>query len=280
MTISGPLRIGKIRYLNCLPFFFGLEELLLEKGLEASFFESHPAAINQAMRDGTIDAAPVSSLEYLQRQDGYVLLAGLGIGTKNFVRSVIMVSRKKIEQLDGEVIALSEESLSSAGLLRILLKQKFGLSNSYEVTPQDPEAMLRKYPAALLIGDEALFCQPKDMIYKYDLGAVWQEWTGKPFVFSLWVVRREFAEQKPASIRAFGEAMQERLSRNLSDPELFLKEALEIMPEDKRFCQLLGYFMNMQYTLDAAMEEGLMHYFDLAHREGLAPAPQPLKILV
>jgi len=279
MNTQVKLRIGKIRYLNCLPFYFGLVEMLRVRGLESeiSFFESYPAEINQAMERGEIDAAPVSSLEYLQHQDDYLLLPDLAIGTRLFARSVLLLSKKKIEQLSGAVIALSRESLSSAALVRILLKQKYNHRNTFELTNQDPEAMLQKYPAALVIGDQALFCQPRELIYKYDLGELWQSWTGKPFVFALWAVRRSFAARYPEPLKDFSEVLRENLLKNLADPEGLLKHALGIAPSDKRFCQLLGYLVNLQYTLDADMKEGVVRFFELAHEEGLAPTPQPLQ---
>ncbi|MFA5167463.1 MAG: menaquinone biosynthesis protein [Candidatus Omnitrophota bacterium] len=277
--IQSHLRIGKIRYLNCLPFYFGLLEMLRAKGMEPemSFFESYPVEINQAMEKGEIDAAPISSLEYFQHQDDYLLLPGLAIGTRLFARSVLLLSQKKIEQLDGAVIALSRESLSSAGLVRILLAQKYNYRNTFELTDQDPEAMLQKYPAALVIGDQALFCQPRELVYKYDLGELWYSWTGKPFVFALWAVRRGFAVRHPELLKAFLECLRENLLKNLADPEGLLKQALGITPSDKRFCSVLGYLVNLQYTLDADMKEGVLRFFELAYEEGLAPAPKPLE---
>ncbi len=279
MNTPAKLRIGKIKYLNCLPFYFGLAERLRAKGLEpeACFFESYPAEINQAMEKGEIDAAPVSSLEYLQHQADYLLLPDLAIGTRLFARSVLLLSKKKIESLDHAVIALSRESLSSAALVRILLSKKYNHRNTFELTDQDPEAMLQKYPAALVIGDQALFCQPKELIYKYDLGELWQSWTGKPFVFALWAVRRDFAARYPEPLGAFLGSLKENLRKNLEDPEVLLKKALGVAPSDKRFCQLLGYLVNLQYALDVDMKEGVLRFFELAHEEGLAPAPQPLQ---
>jgi chorismate dehydratase len=279
MTTQAKLRIGKIRYLNCLPFFFGLVETLRGKGVEpeVSFFESYPSEINQALERGEIDAAPVSSLEYLQHQDDYLLLPDLAIGTRLFARSVLLFSKKKIEQLNGAVIALSRESLSSAVLVRILLAKKYHHRNTFELTEQDPEAMLQKYPAALVIGDQALFCQPKELIYKYDLGELWHSWTGKPFVFALWTVRKSFAVREPELLKTFLEGLRKNLSQNLSDPEGLLKRALGIAPSDKRFCQMLGYLVNLQYTLEADMKEGVLRFFELAYEEGLAPAPKPLE---
>lgn len=279
MGIQAKLRIGMIHYLNCLPFYFGLTDILRVKEIEPamSFFESYPAEINQAMERGEIDAAPVSSLEYAQHQADYLLLPHLAIGTRLFVRSVLLLSKKKIEHLNGAVIALSRESLSSSGLVRILLARKYKHCNTFELVEQDPEAMLKKYPAALVIGDQALFCQSKELIYKYDLGELWHSWTGKPFVFSLWAVRRSFAAQHPDLLKTFLEGLKENLQKNLADPEGLLKRALGIAPSDKRFCQMLGYLVNLEYTLDADMKEGVLRFFELAHEEGIVPAPRPLE---
>lgn len=273
------IRIGKIRYLNCLPFYFGLPEIFStnEAETKVDLFESHPAGINQAMQKGEIDMAPVSSLEYFQRQEDYLLLPEFAIGTRLFARSVLLLSRKKIEELNGAAIALSRESLSSAGLLRILLKKKYGYKNTFELADQDPEAMLRKYSAALVIGDQALFCQPKELVYKYDLGEWWCSWTGKPFVFALWAVRRDFAVRHPETLRSFSAILKENLLGNLADPEGLLKRSFGMTPEDKRFCQTLGYLVNLEYMLDEGMKEGVTRFSELAHEEGLMPAPKPLE---
>jgi chorismate dehydratase len=161
--------------------------------------------------------------------------------------------------------------------VRILLSKKYNHRNTFELTDQDPEAMLQKYPAALVIGDQALFCQPKELVYKYDLGEIWHSWTGKPFVFALWAARKSFAARHPEVLRAFSDALKENLLKNLADVEGLLKKGLAIAPSDKRFCQLLGYLVNLQYTLDTDMKEGVMKFFELAHEEGLAPAPKPLQ---
>lgn len=262
------LKIGKIRYLNCLPFYHGLSD--------TEFFESYPAEINQAMQRGEIDLAPMSSLEYLLHQDDYLLTPFI-IGAPLFARSVLLLSKRKIEDLDDTTIALSQESLSSVTLLRILLKGRYQFNNSFETTPQDPEVMLQNYPAALVIGDQALFCQPKEMIYKYDLGELWQAWTGKPFVFSVWGVRKAVVQGVPEKVFAFCDLLKKSLSKNLGDLEGFLKETLEITAEDKRFCLLLGYFANLQYEFTDDMKAGLIRFYELAHEQGLAPKPKALE---
>jgi len=53
-------RVGKIRYFNCLPFYFGLEDAL--HNFDVTYLEKDPVGINQAMKEGEIDIAPISSL--------------------------------------------------------------------------------------------------------------------------------------------------------------------------------------------------------------------------
>ncbi|HQG98734.1 MAG TPA: menaquinone biosynthesis protein, partial [Thermotogota bacterium] len=272
-----PLRVGKIRYLNCLPFYFTLQEKLKAKGLDAVFVESHPADLNRALQSGEIDLGPVSSFEYLARQDQYLLLPDLGIGAGDFARSVILFSRVKLQDLDGATIALSEESASSAAMLRIMLKGRYGFENRFETVVQDPGRVLRKYPAALLIGDAALYFESEDWFYKYDLGEMWREWTKSPFVFALWTVRKTAATERAREIAVFLEVLKENLRKNMEVPEELLKHALGMTPVEKRFAQTLGYLVNLRFELDKAMTDGLLKFFELAHREELAPAPKPLE---
>ena len=50
----------------------------------------------------------------------------------------------------------------------------------------DLDAMLARADAALIIGDNALFLDPQPPVRKIDLGALWTESTGLPFVYAVW----------------------------------------------------------------------------------------------
>ncbi|OQA57699.1 MAG: Chorismate dehydratase [Candidatus Omnitrophica bacterium ADurb.Bin277] len=277
---SAALRVGMIRYLNCLPFYFGLETMVREKGLAAKFLESHPADLCRSLAAGEIDLAPVSSIEYLMRQKDYLIFPDLAIGAEDFVRSVTLFSKVPVNELNHSTIALSEESLSSATLLKILLKLRFGFTNQFETVAQDPARILDGHKAALMIGDAALFFESEDWVYKYDLGAMWREWTGTPFVFALWTIRRESARERPEEIREIERMLKCNLERNLADPETLLRKASGILPTEQRFVQMTGYLANMRYGLDDEMIGGLGKFFRLAHEEKLAPEPQSLEFFL
>ena len=266
-------RIGKISYANCLPFYHGFAQDSMD------FLEAHPAQINRAIHAGELDIAPVSSLEYLLHQDDYLLLPNLAIGARKFSGSVLLLSHEKIENLNHQKILLTEQSLSSSTLLKILLKAKFHFENEFSLAPSDPEQMLKQEKAALVIGNDALFYEPESMVYKYDLAQLWQEWTGKPFCFALWVTRREYAENHQEEVFALCQRLQRIKIQNLQRIEALIHEELSVFPSDPRHPKLLSYLSSLCYDLDPWMKEGVAHYFDLANQWELAPKPKPLNFI-
>lgn len=269
------LRLGKISYTNVIPFYHGL--MKEEYPFEVDCYEAYPTKINLAMRRKKIDIAPVSSLEYLNHQKDYFLLPDLAVGSRDFSGSVLLLARERIEGLHKARIALSRESLSSAAMLRILLKCRYKFSNQYLLMDSEPEAMLKKNDAALVIGDTALFYEPKEFVYKYDLSELWWNWTEKPFCFALWAVRRDFAAARPKEVSYFYRRLVKNLDRNLSNLETLLKEARQLTFIDKRFPQIFGYLFNLSYGLDPSMREGLELFFRMAHRLGMSPRPRPFE---
>ncbi len=257
------LRVGQISYTNCVPFYHQLQGV--------DFFKAVPAEVNQAMHAGKVDVAPVSSLEYLNHSEDYYLLPGFSISARQFSGSVILFSRKKIEMLNGAAIALTRESLSSSALLKVLLKFKYEFENKFVTVDSDPEAMLKTHEAALVIGDDALFYQPKEFVYKYDLAELWWNWTGKPFCFAVWAVRRDFADQFPEIVERFCADLKKNLENNLSDIEGLIKQALRLSFLDEKFSKVFGYLFNLNYGMDGEIQQGLEHFYQLAHRLQVSP---------
>ncbi len=265
-------RVGKICYTNSLPFYHRLNE---NAGLE--YFETFPAELNHALRQGKVDLGPISSLEYVKHQENYLLLPGFSISARGFSGSVILFSKEKIENLDGKTIGVSRESLSSASLLQILLKFKYKFQNQFEAAEAAPEKMLSRFPAALAIGDSALFYQPKEFVYKYDLSDLWYGWTEKPFCFAVWAVRRQFAEDNASELTAFCKNLRKNLERNLQNLEALLKDSLGLTFLDEKYSKIFGYLFNLNYGMEGDIQEGLELFYRLAHRMKAAPRPAALE---
>lgn len=274
--LKAAARVGKISYINCLPFYHRLFENASWDPSRYEIYEAYPTKINLAMRAGKIDIAPVSSLEYLNHQDKYMILPDLAIGSRDFSGSVLLLSKEKIENLDGEKVVLSRQSLSSAALLRILLRFKYKFKNDFVSSSAAPSEMMKSSKAALVIGDEALFFESEEFVYKYDLSELWWNWTDKPFCFSLWAVRKDYAAAHADEVSSFWREVCENRTRNLTDIEGLLKDSMKISFMDAKFSKVYGYFFNLNYYLDEGTLEGLELFYRLANRLGLSPKARKL----
>jgi chorismate dehydratase len=262
------LKIGQIEYANCTPLFHGLREQF--DCLEYEFVLGVPAVLNRLLLAGEIDVCPSSSIEYAYHPDLYSILPQLSISSIGAVASVLLFSRVPIENLGDCLIRLSSESATSVNLLKILIRQRFDLSCTYETAPPVTIDAVDSSSALLLIGDSALRATlNKSAPYVYDLGELWHSWTGYPFVFALWLCRNEVVdggELKRLS-RQLIEA-KERVSGQLEQIAAGAKES-SWMGRDR----LLTYWReNITYQLDERAIEGLILYYTKCFECGLIDA--------
>ena len=268
------LRIGKIKYLNCLPFYAGWEG----EGERAQFESGTPAQINQMMLSGTIDVAPISSMEYLQHPQNYFLFPDLGVASREYVRSVTLFSKKKIEDLNGADIAVTEESLTSVHLLDLLLRDKYKIQAMLDPMPSNPKVMLEKHDGALLIGNDALFVQPRKFIYRYDLGNLWWEWQKLPFVFAVWAVRREAVVGH--SVRDFYQALTTLFLYNTAHISECIQKHCSTSEFGRIYPKIYGYLSGLQYQLDDSCWQGFKKFSELVEERGLCGKPDWQRLVI
>lgn len=165
------INIGLINFTNCLPINYTLEKWALEN-LILSW--GNPAAINQLMKDGQVQIAPISTFEYLQNQDDYVLIKEACITSDAECGSVILFSNCKFEDLGGKSIALPHDSATSINMLKVLLNELLSptplssLSNiqfmNHKYEKPLSEALGKDFDAALYIGDNALISSKREIV--------------------------------------------------------------------------------------------------------------------
>jgi chorismate dehydratase len=177
--MSLPVRLGAVDYLNVRPLVYGLD---LQPDRVTLRFDV-PSVCARLLAEGAIDLGMVPSIAYLDRP-GDRIVPGICIGSDGPVASVALFTRRPMA--DVRTIVLDSSSRTSAILTQILCAWRFGISPSFVTHPPDLEAMLGVADAALLIGDPALFLTRADEIAKIDLGRVWTEMTGLPFVWAFW----------------------------------------------------------------------------------------------
>src|SRR5665213_189823 len=145
------LHISIVEFLNTAPLVWGFTDGPLEGRYDLSF--TVPSLCAEALRSGQADIAIIPSIEY-QRIDGLVMLPEMAIAAKREVRSILVLSKKPIENV--KRIAMDTSSRSSVALTRLLCRGLWRISPEFVDAPPDPEAMLATADAALVIGDPAL----------------------------------------------------------------------------------------------------------------------------
>ena len=176
------MRIGGVPYGVGAPLLEGLEA---DPGID--FIRIPPSELVRDLRDGTLDAALVSSIEAFRRP-GYSTVAGLSIASKGPARSVRAFKKP------GPIrsVGLDSGSNTTVTLLQILLANgRLGETADHvdfeTIDPTlDPDSL--PHDLVMLIGDCGLNAQSKRPEI-LDLGACWFDWTGLPFVWALWLVR-------------------------------------------------------------------------------------------
>ena len=176
------INFGHIPYLNTEVFFqdFPLDIVNVVRMV--------PSGLSRAARRGEIDVGAVPIVTCFELEDQFEPLRDFGIACKDKSRSVLLFSKRPIEELDGARVGITGESSTSVRLLKVLFKERYGVKPADYVSTQDTQS-----DAVLLIGDAALNNRHGLPSYDkvYDLSELWNEWTGLPFVFARWIVRRD-----------------------------------------------------------------------------------------
>lgn len=260
------LRIGRIAYLNVAPYF----HYLRDEGFAGEIVAGVPSELNAMLAGGVIDACPSSSFEYGLHADKYYLLPGHSISSIGPVHSVLLFTPGPLHALAGSEIAITGESATSINLLKILLKEFCSINDvAFKVPDGKVEDLLKCGQSSLLIGDRALAaaknCPAGFQIT--DLGALWYHFTGLPFVFALWILRRDAAEKFPEEICRLAVQLHEsrrHAFRKLTDM------AAQLSAEAGFPAKMLEeYWRGMSYDLSDVHVEGLRLYFTLCHKHGL-----------
>lgn len=269
------LRMGRIGYLNVLPIYHPLEAGILPHDFE--LVSGPPALLNNMMARGELHVSSCSCFEYACRPERYYLVEDLSIGSRGPVMSVLLLSRLPIEQLDGHGILISGETHTSVALLRLLMRYRYKLNVRFSTGPVTPAVRGATPPTAFLaIGDEALRLRNHpDYPYRLDLAEAWRDWTGLPFIFGLWVVSRDAAEQGLFKTDP-GALLRRARDWGLQHMDLILDLTGLGCPLSRE--ELLTYYRDgLVYSLGQEELQGLRLFYEKLATAGMIPAPPPLR---
>ena len=235
-------KVACVGYTNAWP---------LTRHLDPSLFEVVPCVPSDAarrLREGSVDVGLIPVAALLSDGD-YRVVPGLAIGCDGDVASVFLVGETPMEEWDA--IALDGESRTSVILAQILLRGPLGRPDLrvYPVDAGTGAFHAQGRTGAVVIGDAARNI-PDRLTTRIDLGRVWKEWTGLPFVFAVWAGRPDLDSEALAGLRRSAD-------RGLAEREL--------APARDR-----AYLMeNIRYALDDRALMGLRRFAALGKAAGL-----------
>lgn len=264
------LKIGKIPYANLFPIFYTLEKEFDCSSYE--FIQGVPSLVNSMLRKGELDVSPSSSVEYLKNPEFYQIINGHSISSTGPVGSILLFSKRPIEELDGSTVYASSQSETSVALVNVIFRRFYGIYCNLK-TSQIPEDSGGE--AFLLIGDDALKYKAigkgqeargkninkyspspiANHLLVYDLGEIWYEKTALPFVFALWIARKDIFESK-----------KELLNRFVRDLNTAKEIALRNL-KDIAKCSPLNAFMSQQEIISYWSK--IDYDFNIEHKKGL-----------
>jgi chorismate dehydratase len=267
----GPVRLGYIEYLNCLPVYYGIEQGVID--LPVAVKKGPPAQLNQLFVQGALDITPISSIEYARHAADTVILPDLSISADGRVTSVLVFSKVPLSELDGRPFALTSHSATSVVLTKIIMQERYGVRPAYFAAQPDPYQMLAAADACLIIGDNALLAandpglrEAYPTLQVLDLGEAFKELTGEIMVFALWVIRREFAERNPDGVRLVAKLLRASQDYAMAHMDDLVAEALRRrhLPE----AAVVDHFRQIRHHFTEPYKRGLRTYFQLAHKIG------------
>jgi chorismate dehydratase len=255
-TTETHIRIGAVGYLNAWPLVYGLEQ--------SSRFrvrQDVPARCAELLHADEIDLGLIPSIEYLRGPRPYAIVPDLAVASRGPVASVALYTRK--EPRDIASIALDTTSRTSVALTQVAARHAFGIQPTLLPMAPDLPSMLTKADAALIIGDRALFLDHEaEGARKIDLGELWTDATGLPFVYAFWAGRPRVVD--PDDVTALWKARDQGVENAGA-------LAARCFPDDLARRAVVEQYLrnNIRYSLGAAEIEGLTTFYRYAAELGL-----------
>lgn len=251
MTPFFPVRVGELSYHNTVPF-----------RLDARWNPAPcpaPRLLARWAEENRVDAGVLPVVDAWRLSEAFEPVGSFGIAAHGPAMSVLLFSKRPWDQLENARVGLTDESSTSAQLLRLLLTQRDNRRVEWRTgfSPTDD--------ARLIIGDAALCPEPgflRDFPHLTDLGAEWTRWRGTPFVFARWMVRKSV---KPLWKRQLEDALETALCQFEDNRMNVVRQAARSLRVP--FSRMDAYYRGLRYRLTAEETAGESAFRELL-REG------------
>lgn len=193
-----------------------------------------------------VGLVPVAVLKKIQN---YHIVSDYCIGTEGEIASVALFSEVPLDLI--HKVFLDYQSRTSVELLKYLMREYWGIKPEMVQAENDQyRKEINGTTAGLVIGDRA-FEQRKISTFIYDLGSEWKKITGLPFVFAVWVSKKQLRHD---FIEEFSQANY-----------MGLEHIDEIVASNpfKQYELKKYYTLHLSYRLDESKRKGMARFLEL-----------------
>ena len=243
------INLGSVPFLNARPLIYPLEKGFVKNNFNISYF--NPSTLSKMLLERKVDIGLIPVAEFLAR-DEYMALPDISISSFGKVDSVILLCKDEIKNL--KTVAIDSRSQSSTALLKIILEAFIGINPEYLKKDVD-DNFLENVDGGMLIGNsglKALYSENNDFLV-YDLGQLWTENTGLPFVYAVFAHKKSFDPGDSGELLIKAKNLGATLVSEIVEKE---HDKLEL---SKEHCELY-LSERIKFDLDAEKIKGLKEY--------------------
>lgn len=240
-------KISAVSYLNTKPLLYGIYFTDLIE--EADIALGTPVQVANDLLANKADIAllPVAVIPKIPNAH---IIADYCIGCNGPVKTVCLYSMTPIGAI--RRVWLDYESRTSVELIKILFERYWKMNVTFEEAPFGYETKMAGDTAGVVIGDKTIGLEDK-YPYIYDLGAIWKQLTGLPFVFAAWVACKPI---DPEFLELFNEAQSIGLDR--------IEQISVLYDSPSPNFDLYEYYTKyISYNLDEKKKQGLNLFLDM-----------------
>jgi chorismate dehydratase len=229
-----------------------------------------PSSCAAALLGGQADIGIIPAAAYTEIPD-LAILPGIAIAARRPVRSILLVSKVPVDKISS--VALDTSSMTSVALTKVLFERWLGSGRTFTPMAPNVDEMLREHDACMVIGDTALRVD-RSQYNTFDLAEEWIRFTGKPFVFAFWAVRRAALESTNLDLTAIFQASRDHGLEPKALDYIAREWTSRVGISEAEVRRYLTE--SIHYQLDPGCIEGLQLFYRYAQECGALPPAPPL----
>jgi chorismate dehydratase len=282
---TGKYRLGAVSFLNAIPL---IDWFATPANTRVQVSRALPSRLAGLLADDEIDVALLPVVEIFRGRSGG-MLPGTGIAGKGPVDSVKIISGGPPAAMK-HVIA-DRGSRSSVALLEILLREMSGACPEFEVAEPKVTHLPGPGEGVLVIGDRCfefdrhLSQNPRPHLQVHDLGRLWTDLTGLPFIFAAWAVSPRFLQRfGPEGLDEVKGLLNQARDHGVAHlGEIAAREAArgQLGLNGEATAAAIDYYYrnSLRYAIGEEEMQGMLRFEELCRKYCLVPEPSALKIL-